>query len=98
MTRYALDGLFIAVALWLAGIFVYLLAEFSAMTEPEEFGAHVLIFGGALGIISQAGLLFLPWARPGGTSGKGLVSASDGASGPGPRGHVRRGAHAAISA
>ena len=77
--RYALDGLFIAVALWLAGIFVNLQAEFSAMTEPEEFGA-----------VSAMG-------PPGGTSGKGLVSASDGASGPGPRGHVRRGAHAAIS-
>jgi len=61
--RYALDGLFIVVALWLAGIFTYLLAEFSAMVEPEAFGAHVLIVGLALGIISQAGLLFLPWAR-----------------------------------
>jgi hypothetical protein len=61
--RYALDGFFISVALWLAGIFAYLLGEFSAIAEPEEFGAHVLIFGGALGIISQAGLLFLPWAR-----------------------------------
>jgi hypothetical protein len=70
--RYALDGLFIAVALWLAGIFVYLLAEFSAMTEPEEFGPHVLIFGGALGIISQAGLLFLPWARRGARVARGL--------------------------
>jgi len=28
LIRYALDGLFIAVALWLAGIFTYLLAEF----------------------------------------------------------------------
>jgi hypothetical protein len=58
--RYALDGLFI-----------YLLAEFSAMTEPKEFGTHVLIFGGALGIISQAGL-FLPWARRGAGVARGL--------------------------
>jgi hypothetical protein len=54
--RYALDGLFIAVALWLAGIFVYLLAEFSAMTEPEEFGAHVLIFLG-LAVMFGEGLM-----------------------------------------
>lgn len=35
MMRYALDSFFIAVALWLAGSFAYLLTGFSATAEPE---------------------------------------------------------------
>jgi len=53
----------VTVGLGLAAGFAYVFLGFSATAEPDEFGWGTVVFGVLVALLTQTGLLMVPWAR-----------------------------------